>query len=170
MTESWIRIWKWFFSESCMKSAEPILLAPMKLFEQWAMGSDCMSTPVNWRLLPHLDLLIPNMLANTLQIIMLLSNLGVDDDVFLHLLKTNLAHLSEMFVHEKVARGKITSITCIDWRKLEESGVLITTEPYLRSLMIAFYRYGHWWQSMAHVTLRASWNMIKLAKAINRSM
>lgn len=77
------------------------------------------------------------------QIIMLLSNLGVADDVFLHLLQTNLAHLSEMFIDERMARSKVTSIPCIDWRRLEESGMLITSEPYLRSLMIALYRYDY---------------------------
>ena len=73
---------------------------------------------------------------------MLLSNLGVADDVFLHLLKTSLAHLSEMFIDESVAREKIKSIPSINWRKLEEAGFHITSEPYLRSLMKAFYRYG----------------------------
>ena len=72
---------------------------------------------------------------------MLLSNLGVADDVFLHLLKTNLAHLSEMFINEKMARSKVTIISGVGWRRLEESGMLITSEPYLRSLMIALYRF-----------------------------
>ena len=71
---------------------------------------------------------------------MLLNNLGVADDVFLKLLKTELRELSEMFVVEEMARQKMSSVRSINWKQLEVAGMQIISEPYLRSLMMALYR------------------------------
>ncbi|CAD7695531.1 unnamed protein product [Ostreobium quekettii] len=87
-----------------------------------------------------LDTSRPIRLSLNQQIIMLLSNMGISDSVFLHLLKTHLAHMSEMFIDEKLARQKLTSISSVDSRRLEEADVHITSEPYLRSLLMALYR------------------------------
>lgn len=72
---------------------------------------------------------------------MLLSNLGITDNVFLNILKAHLKNMSEMFVDEQVAAQKMMSIASVDCSGLQQAGVHITSEPYLRSLLMAAYRY-----------------------------
>eukprot|EP00803_Ostreobium_quekettii_P004897 evm.model.scf_108.3 EVM.evm.TU.scf_108.3 scf_108:8471-14081(-) len=74
------------------------------------------------------------------QITMLLSNIGIKDNIFLDLLKTHLASLSEMFVDEKLARRRMANVASVNSRMLEEADICITSEPYMRSLLTAVYR------------------------------
>lgn len=72
---------------------------------------------------------------------MLLNHLGVPDENFLKLMYDSLAGLSKMFTDEEVARSKLKDIKCgIDWKAFESSKFLVTTDPYLRSMLVALYR------------------------------
>ncbi|CAD7696502.1 unnamed protein product [Ostreobium quekettii] len=82
----------------------------------------------------------PIRLSLNQQIIMLLSNLGINDNVFLNILKAHLRHMSEMFIDEQLAGQRMMNIASVDSRSLQQAGVHITSEPYLRSLMMAAYR------------------------------
>ena len=78
-----------------------------------------------------------------MQLIMLLSHLGISDGVFLELLKANLESLSAMFVNEEIARSKLLSVSCgINWEQLSEANFVVTMDPYFRSMLMALYRFG----------------------------
>ena len=85
-------------------------------------------------------------LVMIVQLIMLLSHLGIADSVFLELLKANLKSLSAMFINEQIARSKLLSVSCgIDWEQLNEANFVVTMDPYFRSMLMALYRFaiGH---------------------------
>lgn len=76
------------------------------------------------------------------QIIMLLSNSCIGDEVLLNLLRQHVDYLSQMFIHEKEALEQTrTCSPYIDWELFEKAGIRVTTEPYLRSVMMAHYRF-----------------------------
>ncbi|GMH33449.1 hypothetical protein BSKO_01283 [Bryopsis sp. KO-2023] len=84
---------------------------------------------------------VPQELYLNQQLIMLLRNVGVPDEVFVGLLKKTLNTMSQMFIDENVARSKMRSILCgVRWDDLEATGFDITSEPYLRSMLMALYR------------------------------
>lgn len=73
---------------------------------------------------------------------MLLSNSGIGDEVFLDILRGHVDALSSMFIHEKDALEQTrTSSPYITWEEFERAGIRVTTEPYLRSVMMAQYRF-----------------------------
>lgn len=72
---------------------------------------------------------------------MLLSNLGIGDDVFMELTRQHVDILSKMFTNEEEARHNIRSLCpYIDWERFMQASIQITTEPYLRSVMMARYQ------------------------------
>lgn len=72
---------------------------------------------------------------------MLMSNLGVPTTVFMELTKKTLSDMSQMFIDEKLAQSKMQCIACgVHWKELEEAGFDLTSEPYLRSMLMALYR------------------------------
>lgn len=72
---------------------------------------------------------------------MLLSNLRIDDNVFYTLLQNTLNDLCKMFIEEDVAFFNIRRVTCgIHWESVKEANFNVTTEPYLRSMLMAQYR------------------------------
>lgn len=72
---------------------------------------------------------------------MLLSNLEIGDGIFMELTREYVDFLSKMFTHEEDARFNIRSLCpYINWDVFEQSGIQITTEPYLRSVMMARYQ------------------------------
>lgn len=73
--------------------------------------------------------------------IMLLNHQGVPDHVFLRLMHEALASLWRMFTDEDVARSKLQHLKCgIDWVHILTSSFPITTDPFMRSLLMALYR------------------------------
>lgn len=75
------------------------------------------------------------------QLIMLLSNLGIPDEVFMKLLKDQLKFMSEMFTNEDRARERLSSMDCgINWKELFKTQFKTTSDPYFRSLLTALYK------------------------------
>ena len=73
---------------------------------------------------------------------MLLSHLGVPDATFLRLMREELANLSKMFTDETIARNKLKMIGCtIEWNMVEDSNYPVISDPYLRLLLFAHYRF-----------------------------
>ncbi|GMH41422.1 hypothetical protein BSKO_09332 [Bryopsis sp. KO-2023] len=83
----------------------------------------------------------PSPLHLNQQIIMLLNNIGVSDDVFLDLMRFQINLLSSMFINESDAKANIKSICpFIHWDSFEKARIQITTERFLRSVMMARYK------------------------------
>jgi len=71
-------------------------------------------------------------------LILVLSNLGVPDKVFMRLPRSGLTSLFQMFVNEDVTRLKLEEIDCgIDWRLAFQSYLPFSSDPYLRSYLVA---------------------------------
>eukprot|EP00210_Caulerpa_lentillifera_P001869 g1798.t1 len=83
----------------------------------------------------------PQELCLNQQLIMLLSNLGISDDVFMKLMKDQLKLMSNMFINEQTARERLSSMDCgINWRLLFKTDFRTTSDPYFRSLLSALYK------------------------------
>ncbi|GMH35082.1 hypothetical protein BSKO_02950 [Bryopsis sp. KO-2023] len=75
------------------------------------------------------------------QMIILLSNLGIRDETFMHLLFQHLHNLLRMMTDSKLAYNMVGSMQSeMPWKRLEESGLNLTQEPFFRSLLFALYR------------------------------
>ncbi|XP_001631543.2 uncharacterized protein LOC5511133 isoform X2 [Nematostella vectensis] len=76
------------------------------------------------------------------QVIMLLSNLGISDDVFMSLLEKTLDNLGGTLLDERLAMRQLSSAVKrgISYRDLFDAGVHLTVEPFFRSLNAAVYR------------------------------
>lgn len=60
----------------------------------------------------------------------------------MNLTKNALSKMSQMFIDGNVAQSEMHSIQCgVRWAELEAAGFDITSEPYLRSMLMAKYRY-----------------------------
>lgn len=71
---------------------------------------------------------------------MLLSNSGVADDTFMSLLRSKMIELAEMFTNETTARREIKNIVWDQIKTLIAVDFYFTSEPFLRSMLIAYYR------------------------------
>ncbi|KAK3698052.1 hypothetical protein QZH41_010823, partial [Actinostola sp. cb2023] len=78
------------------------------------------------------------------QVIMLLSNLGIPDVVFVKLMREALDNLTGMLLDERRAVLQLYSSvkTGIEFKNLSEAGVSLTVEPFFRSVIAAVY-YDH---------------------------
>lgn len=76
------------------------------------------------------------------QLIMLLSNLGVPDEVFMSLQRAMLDKLAGMLVNERLGTLQLASgaKTGIAYKRLSEAGLQLTTEPFFKSLLVALYK------------------------------
>ncbi|KAJ7353981.1 hypothetical protein OS493_030827 [Desmophyllum pertusum] len=76
------------------------------------------------------------------QVIMLLSNLGVPDEVFIKLQSDMLERLAAMLVNEPDAVDLLGNGAKmgVSYHRLSGAGVPLTTEPFFKSLLVAMYR------------------------------
>ncbi|XP_072033166.1 uncharacterized protein [Amphiura filiformis] len=78
------------------------------------------------------------------QAITLLSGLGVGDDIFKELQEGLLYELGGMFFDDDVAAKSLSrraaQQTSINYRKVVEAGIRLTSEPFFRGLLLAVYR------------------------------
>ena len=77
------------------------------------------------------------------QCIILLSGLGVPDDVFIGLQDEMLRNLASILLFESVALESLRRITIpggLKFRRLSRSGIKVTLEPFFRSLLHAVYK------------------------------
>ncbi|KAM7444491.1 hypothetical protein ABFA07_006888 [Porites harrisoni] len=76
------------------------------------------------------------------QVIMLLSNQGVPDDVFIRLQSKMLEKLAGMLVNENDAIELLGTGAKmgVSYKSLSSSGIPLTTEPFFKSLLVAMYR------------------------------
>ncbi|XP_015753708.1 PREDICTED: RNA-dependent RNA polymerase 1-like [Acropora digitifera] len=76
------------------------------------------------------------------QLIILLSSLGIPDEVFMNLQRRMLDRLAGMLVDEKLATLQLVSgaKTDIAYKRLSEAGLQLTSEPFFKSLLVALYK------------------------------
>ncbi|XP_022778050.1 uncharacterized protein LOC111319571, partial [Stylophora pistillata] len=76
------------------------------------------------------------------QVIMLLSNLGVPDEVFIKLQNDMLDKLAGMLVNERDAIQLLGSgaKVGVSYHNVSNAGIPLTTEPFFKSLLVAMYR------------------------------
>ncbi|XP_029201631.2 uncharacterized protein LOC114966061 isoform X2 [Acropora millepora] len=76
------------------------------------------------------------------QLIILLSSLGIPDEVFINLQRRMLDRLAGMLVDEKLATQQLASgaKTDIAYKRLSEAGLQLTNEPFFKSLLVALYK------------------------------
>ncbi len=78
------------------------------------------------------------------QAITLLSGLGIADDVFKELQEELLYELGGMFFDDDIAAKSLSlrasQQTTINYRRVVEAGIRLTSEPFFRGLLLAVYR------------------------------
>ncbi|XP_044182237.1 uncharacterized protein LOC114966062 isoform X2 [Acropora millepora] len=76
------------------------------------------------------------------QLIILLSSLGIPDEVFMNLQRRMLDRLAGMLVDEKLGTLQLVSgaKTGIGYKRLSEAGLQLTNEPFFKSLLVAIYK------------------------------
>ncbi|GFY41076.1 RNA-dependent RNA polymerase 1, partial [Trichonephila inaurata madagascariensis] len=77
-------------------------------------------------------------------LITILNDLGVPNETFLRLQENMLLNLTDTLVVEKKAAAFLSSMTSsqiFNYKDLSESGIFLTTEPFFRSLLLAFHQH-----------------------------
>ena len=72
---------------------------------------------------------------------MLLSNVGVRDDVFTDLLMNKIAEMNEMFVEEEAAVKALQQTVSKEINYLQRVRFQFTSDTFFRNIMIASYRF-----------------------------
>lgn len=77
------------------------------------------------------------------QVIMQLSNLGIEDDHFLQLLDTYLHSLANMLKDDMEAHYMLQRMnTSLPHKILKEAGIQFVQDPFFRSMLMAYFRYS----------------------------
>ena len=86
----------------------------------------------------HISFYAASFLA--IQVIMLLSNVGVGDDVFMDLLKNKIVQMGKMFVEEDAAVKALQATVSREINRLQRVRFQFTSDPFFRNIMKASYR------------------------------